>query len=102
MALGRQPFRCGSELDVVSAARDDAFAGCDAALNADEIAVASGDVDEPARELLAAGLYEYVRSSGFHQHGRLRDGGPAGRVSCVEDGSASLTNQQASAGVVYL
>ena len=50
VAFGRQPLGRRRQLHVVGAARDDAIAGLHAALEADEVAVARGDLDEPARE----------------------------------------------------
>ena len=50
VSFGRQPLRRRRQLHVVGAARDDALARLDAALDADQVAVARRDLDEAPRE----------------------------------------------------
>src|SRR5439155_164467 len=65
------------------------------------VTVACRDLDEAAREPLAADLHEHVRTSGFHQHGGLWCSGQSSTTTGVQNCRTRLTNEQLTIRVLH-
>src|SRR6188768_267876 len=100
VTFGRKSLGRGRQLNVVRALGDHAITERHAALEADELSVAYGDLHETARESLAAALHEDVGAPGFHEHRRLGHGRETHLVSRIQDGGTGLSDEQLAPGIV--
>src|SRR3990167_8657 len=100
VAFGRKAFGCRCELDFVRAPSDDAIARTNTGSDADQVAIARGDLDRPPNEPLAADLDEHVRTARLHQDGALRHSRHALPLALEQDGRSRLPHQQLSTRIV--
>jgi hypothetical protein len=102
VAFRRQPFGGRGELHFIRAADDDAVAWFQTALEANEIAVAGGDLDIASSEALTADLNEDVRAASLEQDRGLWYRGKPHAVPLVEDGGSALSDEQLAPRIVDL